>query len=134
MSLIPDEAAESAKRRTDLSAGLRGLADWLDATPGGPDPIVSAAFRIPVGERGARLQALRDVADWLGVAETEHDGILTAERRFGPLKVGAYLAARDHERHLALAGVIRKGNPAVLGADKVDGVLGWAGNVAGGAA
>lgn len=133
MTHILDEATESANKRADMSAGLRAFAAWLDTHPGSPIPVVTAAFRIPMGERGARLQALKDVADWLGVDETERDGILTAERRFGPLKVGAYLAARDHERHLALAGVIRR-SPEVLGDDKVDGVRGWAGNVTGGAA
>ncbi len=86
MTIIPDEAAESAEARASLSAGLRALAAWLDTHPGSPLPDVHADFRIPAGPRGQRIAALEEVADWLGVpVEGDASGVLTAGRMFGPV-------------------------------------------------
>jgi hypothetical protein len=96
MTLIPDEAVESARRRTGLSAGLRELAAWLDTHPGSPLPDVRATFRIPQGPRGQRVDAVQEVADWLGVPVGEdREGNLLAERRFGPVPAGAGLPHED---------------------------------------
>ena len=96
MTLIPDEASESAERRVALTTGLRDLAIYLDTHPGSPLPSVRAVFPVPSGPRAAQVDAVQDVADWLGVPmEGEHGGMLVAARRFGPLTAEARLEAED---------------------------------------
>jgi hypothetical protein len=96
MTFILTEAEEKARKRADLSAGLRALAAWLDTHPGGPLPDVRATYPIPEGPRGMRVDALQEVADLLGVEVTEDDhGNLLAGRPFGPVPAGAALAHPD---------------------------------------
>jgi hypothetical protein len=86
MTLIPDEAVESAARRVSLSTGLRDLAAWLDTHPGSPVPDVYASFRVPGGERGEQVAMLNEIAGWLGVPVTaDSAGNLAAGRDFGPV-------------------------------------------------
>ena len=128
MTHIPDEAAESAQKRVALTTGLRDLAIYLDTHPGSPVPDVRAVFRLPYGPRGAQVDAVQEVADWLGVpVVADESGTLIASRNFGPLSAEARLEAEDPDVDLPL--------PAIPEfSDLADAALHWAGTVTPGSA
>lgn len=127
--LITDVAAESAEKRVNLIAGLRGLLNWAETHPGSPVPDVTAVFPLPDMERGELLCWLDDLGGWLGVPVTvdTETGTLTASRDFDGLIAGADVTLQDGET---------PASPAEMSEfDKLAaGVLGWNGNTAGGAA
>lgn len=116
----------AAGRWRHVSGHLR-YALWLAFHPGAPLPEGPLNIPVPPGERGARLLALKDIADRLGVTEAEQDGVIAAERRWGLFRVRAHLVARDYTRQLAMAGVIRK-NPDVLTTGEIAAVCEMAGS------
>ena len=92
------EVSEAARRRTDLIAGLHGLAAWLTTHPGIPLPVVHANFRVPAGERGEQVIWLDELAGHLGTEVTvtgDGSGTLIAARQFGPVQAEGHLAPED---------------------------------------
>ncbi|WP_169983535.1 hypothetical protein [Microbispora sp. H10836] len=84
-------------RRTALIAGLRALADFLDANPAVPVPRSVYALHFPHGATDAEMCAEVDhIAELLGVRASQEFGHYGAAVHFGPVeyKAVAILAAR----------------------------------------
>ncbi|MEV1200277.1 hypothetical protein [Microbispora rosea] len=83
--------------RTTLIAGLRALADFLDANPAIPVPRSVYALHFPHGATDAEMCAEVDhIAELLGAPTSQEFGHYGAAVRFGPVeyKAVAILAAR----------------------------------------
>jgi hypothetical protein len=74
--------------RDQYTAGLRALADWLDANPGAPIPATTVVY-VPVANR-ITLAAIASTC-YLGTATD--DTTSSAMRRFGPVLYDAFTYA-----------------------------------------
>jgi hypothetical protein len=96
--------AEDGSPGADLVTGLIDVATWYAVHTGASLPVPHLNVPVPPGAPGARLAALDEIAGHLGVDVAERDGMLVAERRFGPVVVEAHLALRAPSRHARPAG------------------------------
>lgn len=118
----------SSPGRLRYAAGLIRLAARLVLFPKTPVPAPRLTVPVPPGERGARLAALHEIADGLGVTERKGDGLLYAAARFGCLTVTAHVPADDLTARFRALGAPEF--EALTGAAR-----GWAsGDIPGGAA
>jgi hypothetical protein len=92
------------KARAEVTAGLRALADYLEAHPGLPVPQVSICAGLtayPAGTDTDKRAEVDRIAAILGVI-TDDFGVYQAERRFGgPV---AYRVVAVPEPHAAARG------------------------------
>ncbi|MEU6429539.1 hypothetical protein ABZ860_26890 [Microbispora sp. NPDC046973] len=101
--------------RSALIAGLRALADFLEANPAVPVPRSVNVLHFPQRGSDAEMRAEVDqVADLLGAPIDPLDqkfGHYGASVRFGPVeyKAVAILAARraEHEAHMSYEGCVQ---------------------------
>jgi hypothetical protein len=83
---MPDTASTTdPKARAEVTAGLRALADYLDAHPGLPVPQFSICTGLTVYPGGSKEDKRAEVDRIAGVLQvgTFDFGLYQAERRFG---------------------------------------------------
>jgi hypothetical protein len=85
------DATGGGEYRTDMVTAFADLAVWYATHEHAP--LVTPRLNIPVppGPRGVRVEALNEIAERLGATVLERDGMLIAERAFGPLVIEAHL-------------------------------------------
>jgi len=109
MSILTDQTAGRALERADLVAGLRDLADALEAQDG-PLPVVHGSYHVPPGAPREREARLNEIAAVLGAdVTTDRMGARIARRWFGPVCVAAVVGDPDRGtlRHLERARGLR---------------------------
>ncbi|WP_405394673.1 hypothetical protein [Microbispora hainanensis] len=102
----------SDDHRAALIAGLRALADFLDANPAVPVPYSVNVLHFPHRATDAEMCAEVDrIAELLGAPINQEFGHYGASVRFGPVeyKAVAILAARraEYEAHMSYEGCIQ---------------------------
>jgi hypothetical protein len=110
MTTNTDQTARAALDRADLVAGLRELADHLEADPGGPLPVVYANYRVHGATAEEKLARLRLVERHLGVkAAKDRMGSMVARRWFRSVCAEGHVSHPDRSvsGYLARAAAFR---------------------------
>lgn len=115
MTITPvpaDEAVAGAMARHGLMIGLTDLAVYVETHQDAPMFIADMNIPVPGKTRAEKVAALGAIADYYGVPVTERDGMLIAERWFGPVRLEAHIVAPDLSRRLIAAQDARKAQAA----------------------
>lgn len=90
----------NTEQRSRLIAGLRGLADFLESTPGVPSPQYADVYVFPPSGTDAQQRAEIDaIAGRIGTETQETiGGHYVAVRRFGPVEYRAVAIPHHNDR------------------------------------
>jgi hypothetical protein len=110
--------------RLRYAAGLIRLAVWLAFHPSAPLPGTRLGIPVPPGPRGERLTRLDLTAAAYRTEVSRRYGMLTAERRFGPLQLEAHVRDSEDYTHSL---------PVLLDSDIIAAISSWgSGDIPGG--
>lgn len=110
----PFDSAGAGRWRHAL--GHLRYAAWLAFHPRAPLPEGPLGIPVRTQTHSARMLELQDIAERLGVTRAERDGVMIAERWFGPLRVLACLVTEARTQSL----------PVLLDSEMVTAVSAWA--------